>query len=372
MPSLQRTAHRQGQQSAELGAAARAIHAAPGCGVFYVTGGGAGMLATLLGEPGASATVLEASVPYAEQALKEVIGATPEQACSAATSRDLAMRAFVRARQLGGEFGFAITASLATTKPKRGAHRAHLAFQDASRTRTWSVEFPKEGAVRAREEAALTRLALQALAGSVGVGQVPRDGLEEAAGTAEQTALILGERTHVGASASGILPGAFNPLHEGHRKMRADAEKRLGQRVAYELCVANVDKPPLNHHDIAMRLGQFDAGEVVLTSTPTFLAKARALGAVTFVVGTDTIVRIAEPRYYERGSTEARDAAVAELAAIGCRFLVYGRDAGQGFVTLTDVALPEPLRELCSGVAEEEFRVDVSSSELRKARLAKP
>ena len=349
----------------ELPRVARAIHAASGRGVLYVTGGGAGMLAALLSEPGASATVLEAGVPYAEQALQELLGARPEQSCSPATARDLAMRAFLRARQLGGGFGFAITASLATTVPKRGAHRAHVAFQDAGRTRTWSMEFIKNGAVRAQEEEALSDLALRALAASLGIGEAPADGYQEVIGTAEQTGLILGTLTHVGSSAPAILPGAFNPLHDGHRAMRADAERRLGRRVAYELCIANVDKPPLNHHDIASRLQQFDPDEVVLTSTPTFLAKARALGPVTFVVGTDTIARIAKPRYYEAGSTAARDAAVAELATVGCRFLVYGRITPEGFTTLQDVPLPQPLRGLCTGVAEEDFRMDISSSELR-------
>ena len=353
------------EPAGEIPRIARTIHAARGRGVLYFTGGGAGMLAALLGEPGASATVLEAGVPYAERALEELIGARPEQACSPATTRDLAMRAFLRARQLGGEFGFAITASLATTAPKRGAHRAHAAFQDSARTRTWSVEFAKEGAAREREEAALTDLALRAVAASLGVGEAPLDGYQEAIGTAEQTALILGTQTHVGASAPGILSGAFNPLHAGHRAMQADAERRLGQRVAYELCVANVDKPPLNHHDIASRLRQFHPNEVLLTSTPTFLAKARALGPVTFAVGTDTIARIAEPRYYEAGNTAARDAAVAELAAIGCRFLVYGRTTPDGFTALQDVPLPRALRELCTGVPEEDFRMDISSSELR-------
>ena len=323
------------------------------------------MLAALLSEPGASATVLEAGIPYAEQALEELLGARPEQSCSRATARDLAMRAFLRARQLGGEFGFAITASLATTVAKRGAHRAHVAFQDAGRTRTWSLEFAKQGAVRAQEEAASSDLALRALAASLGHGEAPADGYQEAIGTAEQTALILGTQTHIGAVPPVILPGAFNPLHAGHRAMRADAERRLGQRVAYELCIANVDKPPLNHHDIASRLPQFDPDEVVLTSAPTFLAKARALGPVTFVVGTDTIARIAKPRYYEAGHTAARDAAVAELATIGSRFLVYGRTSPKGFTTLRDVPLPHALRELCIGVAEEDFRVDISSSDLR-------
>ena len=53
------------------------LHALPDCGVFAVTGGGAVLLADLLTVPGASATVLEARVPYAGGALAEFIGAAP-------------------------------------------------------------------------------------------------------------------------------------------------------------------------------------------------------------------------------------------------------------------------------------------------------
>ena len=115
-----------------------AIHEAEPQGVFVVTGGGSGLLSRLLSVPGASATVLEASVPYASQALSDYLGEEPAQWCSALTARRLAMQAFSRARTLGGEFGFAVTASLATTRPKRGDHRAYLAYQDAHATRVWT------------------------------------------------------------------------------------------------------------------------------------------------------------------------------------------------------------------------------------------
>ena len=45
-----------------------------------VTGGGTLLLADLLTVPGASATVLDARIPYANAALAEFIGAVPEQA----------------------------------------------------------------------------------------------------------------------------------------------------------------------------------------------------------------------------------------------------------------------------------------------------
>ena len=71
------------------------LHRSPWQGVFHVTGGGSGLLAELLTTPGASGTVLEAVVPYAPAALADLLGRAPDQACSPATARSLAMSAFV-------------------------------------------------------------------------------------------------------------------------------------------------------------------------------------------------------------------------------------------------------------------------------------
>ena len=358
-----------------------AIHASPRTGVFAVTGGGSGLLSALLSVPGASATVLEAHVPYAGAALGDFLGAEPNQACSVETVRALALRCLLRARQLGGDFGFAITASLATNRPKRGAHRAHWAFQDATTARSWTCsgedagEHGGDGAklrpaahwggtVRLEEERFVENVGIETLAFSLGVGDEP--GLAgETATIGRYAEVVLGSRSHVAErSFPAILPGAFNPLHDGHRRMREDAERRLGMAVGFELCTANVDKPPLDFFEVQTRLRQFAPRDVVVTNTPTFVAKARALGGVTFVVGADTLSRIAEPRYY--GGTAARDAAIEEMRTLGCRFLVYGRvDADGAFKTAADLALPPMLAGMCMAVAEGEFRSDLSSTVLR-------
>lgn len=345
-----------------------AIHQAPRSGVFTVTGGGSGLLSSLLGVGGASATVLEANVPYSPRSLRDWLGSEPAQACSDETARSMALRAFMRAVELGGDFGFAVTGSLATTRPKRGALRAHLAFQDALSTRTWRLDF--EGGDRREQERTLTAVAIEALGHALGVGDAPRVPGTHAQGDDALAELMLGRRTRVGDVFEAVLPGAFNPIHDGHRRMRADAEQRLGRRVGYELSIANVDKPPLDYQELNMRLKQFDAGEVVLTNAPTFIDKARTLGGVVFVVGTDTMRRVAEPRYY--GGTAVRDAAIKELAGLGCRFLVYGRlDAGV-FSELSDLTLPPPLAAISSGVPESEFRNDLSSTALRERGNSPP
>ena len=177
-----------------------------------------------------------------------------------------------------------------------------------------------------------------------------------------------------------LLPGSFNPVHAGHRRMLevvaaripadADTDAAIGVgggtrtgAAAYELAVANPDKPPLSPEDAAARLARFtDTEEVWLTLAPTFPEKARIFPGATFAVGVDTIVRIAAPRYY--GGPAGRDAAFGALR--GCRFLVFGRRTETGFETLDSVALPGPLRALCDGVAEADFRADVSSTQLRR------
>ena len=160
-----------------------------------------------------------------------------------------------------------------------------------------------------------------------------------------------------------LLPGSFNPVHHGHRGMLARAGADAGG--AYELAILNPDKPPLSPGDAAQRLSRFFAGESVwLTRAPTFPEKARIFPGATFVVGVDTIVRIADPRYY--GGVEGLRKAISVLGA--CRFLVFGRLAESEFDTLGSIALPDSLRALCEGVSEAEFRADVSSTELRRTR----
>ena len=163
---------------------------------------------------------------------------------------------------------------------------------------------------------------------------------------------------------NAVLPGAFNPLHHGHRAMRADAAQRLATDVGYELSIANVDKPPLDYIELSRRLAQFAEQDLVVTNAPTFLAKARALGGGTFVIGVDTLSRIAEPRYY--GGEAARQQALAEMQALGCRFLVYGRCLQGVFKTAAQLALPDELAAMCGNVPESEFRVDASSTAIRR------
>lgn len=199
--------------------------------------------------------------------------------------------------------------------------------------------------------------------------------------------LLLG-RTRVAAlgavspecaeARQAIFPGAFNPRHSGHRAMARAAARILGTTVAHELSMDNVDKPPLDYLAIHARISQFARDEQVwLSRAATFLEKAALFPGATFIVGADTVARIAEPRYYRSApaggdcsmvgpARDVRDAAIEALAAAGCRFLVFGRRWEGAFRTLDNLALPEPLRRLCDGVSEQAFRHDICSTDLRQ------
>jgi hypothetical protein len=369
--------------------------------VLAVTGGGSQAIADLLAVPGASASVLEAVVPYSLPALVDWLGGRVDHACSERAARAMAMAAFERTRFLSSDstdsssaatgsslaprasrlapsmlVGIGATASLASTRPKQGPHRIHVAWQSAAATVAYSLELAKGHRSRAEGEAVAAQLVLHAIAEACDITndrpanlspseQISR---REKRAPAAWTELLLNERQFVGCNepvAPGLVfSGAFNPLHAGHRRMAELAAARLGQPATLELSIINVDKPPLDFLEIDDRLRQLTGLPILLTRAPTFVEKAANLPGSTFIVGADTLARIADPAYCA-GSTERRDAAVAAIAAHGCRFLVFGRSVSNRFTTLASLELPPALRALCDEVPESEFRDDSSSTRLR-------
>jgi len=380
-----------------------AIHADEHQTVLATTGGGSQAIGQLLEVPGGSRTLLEALVPYSSAALADWLGGAAEQSCSALTARAMAMASWMRACSLSPEsdprqlVGVGATASLVSDRPKRGDHRVHVATQTATATASYSLVLAKGERDRISEETLAAQCILLGLANACAIDTTQAHAnLEKHLKLCEQIVcsekqaeaswsdLLLGERKYISYPESlvpqAIFPGAFNPLHDGHRHITDLASKRLGCPVAYELSITNVDKRPLDFMAIDSRLcglrGEITSKSLypktlLLTDAPTFRTKAQLFPGCTFVVGADTILRIADPKYYS-GEAGSFAAAIEQIADQGCRFLVFGREIEGTFCVLSDIELPQTLRKLCDEVSADVFRDDISSTELRReARLSR-
>ena len=215
------------------------------------------------------------------------------------------------------------------------------------------------------------------------------------------------------ASTHGSVWGAAD--HPGD-----DESKWAQPTVLFEMSLTNVDKPPMDISEATRRVNLFDgcldAGSddvtlqdvkmpddwgILLTSAPLFVQKVGILGRyvapssasvpfldkagatkarrkMTFIIGTDTMVRIINPKYYGN-SIEEMLAAVREMGGAGVHFVVGGRleqgkTEGEApkFVTGEEAltSLPTNVQEMFTIIQEEDFRLDLSSTELRKRAAA--
>lgn len=368
----------------------------PRASVFVAaTGAGAGMQSALWSVPGSSAFLAGAAFPYAAYEVGRFLGFAPSRFCSEETALDLAIAAYLRAREaaeasargaaaLDLALGLGLTASVASRTLHRGDHRVFVATLTPHGATVWSARLSKGAgqAQRSTDGQFADELGLHALFVAAGVagGRAPPEGAEMSrceVGEEQLRARILarpafgpgGRRALLGAAearASALLPGAFDPFHSGHQMMADAVERRFGRRVIYSVSADPAHKVRPSAVDLLDRIASIAAQPgpprtvAITQADPLFIDKARQFPGAGIVLGIDALIRMLDPAW---GPSILE--MLAEFRALGTRFYVVGRLVSDRWLTLADVAIPDAFADLFEAV---DGRLDVSSSALRQER----
>mmetsp|Transcript_34697 Transcript_34697/g.56295 ORF Transcript_34697/g.56295 Transcript_34697/m.56295 type:complete len:533 (+) Transcript_34697:12-1610(+) len=223
---------------------------------------------------------------------------------------------------------------------------------------------------------------------------------EDSKGVGGGGGLVL-SHTHDSPLPKGtlILSGSFNPLHKGHIRLGQAAQKAVKEfdekmttenkdeegesalrPVVFEISFKNPDKGEIGNEEAESRVKQFvnavdGPWPVVLSTSSLFSEKAKLFPGCWFVVGADTAIRIVDPKYYEN-SKLAMYTAIMRLYDAGIRFVVGARVTSSGSlqtmatikeaVKALDPEIWEGLSKCFIEIPESEFRLDISSTQIRQ------
>ena len=161
-----------------------------------------------------------------------------------------------------------------------------------------------------------------------------------------------------------ILSGSFNPLHEGHIELLKASSKEFKKNPLFEISIKNVDKSEINFNDLMDRINQFKSlGKLVVTNSAKFEEKSNIFKKSIFVIGYDTALRLVDDKYYDDDFRKS----LKIIEKNNCSFLVSGRFINKKYKKPNNINFEE-YDYLFNILSEEKFRIDISSTQLRRLR----
>lgn len=346
------------------------------------TGAGAGLQARLWEVPGSSAYLSGCSFPYSAEEQEELLGFMPEHFCSEEAAVDLASAAYMKAYKFGGKkpIGVGITASVASEKIHRGEHRVFICVMTNEKVQLFHHTFEK------------------------GVGQFQRheDGercdnggfwmLIETAGVFETTTMskfctdataMARERFFARPffAANGkrlatmptnkhlaLMPGAYNPPHEGHLAAAQAVMDEYGRTTVFEVTAEPPHKEALSVQLLLQRAKLLQGHDRLFTrKEPYYLDKAKSFPGIPMVLGADAMVRMLDPKWGINPIDLFKG-----FIGLETKLLVAGRVVDGKFVTCQDIlndlrtkGSPGVWALATNVLMPVDGRWDISSTELR-------
>jgi nicotinic acid mononucleotide adenylyltransferase len=202
-----------------------------------------------------------------------------------------------------------------------------------------------------------------------------------------------------------IYSGSFNPLHKGHVGLASVVQKYVvnkrfaGQNysntkdsinyckipIFFEISAVHPDKGLLEKRELLKRINQFISRNknVIVSRAPLYVDKARYYPNSILAVGADTMIRILDPKYqkdlheHDRINSMIHDLKV--MSDNNVSFIVAGRkdEKTNEYVTCETIIknitsctnksynIPPILLSMFEQLPEKDFRVDISSTEVR-------